>query len=259
MNKEDNAPEFLPVEEIPEPTEALEKIEDFAEADEMMIELQKKLDEQVMEGELPENMTLLERLKPYLVPAVITILALLLTSLLLYFFSKSKTYESADAITNTGKVEEVVVPSGIVVEEVVEPEEEIVATTTPEVATPTKVTFANGTTTIVKVNFSYDKFNYDNYPRGIFLTGEQIFEGNYKGYKLLPRNRSFANDFFFGIDRYMVSLIGDCSYTVTDTDILVKNMVDSTDDQTYSAIGDEYFRGDVVKIVKKGTPKVVCQ
>jgi hypothetical protein len=237
MNKEDNVPEFLPVEEEQVPTEALEKIEDFAEADQMMIELQKKLDEEMVLDESPENLTLFERLKPYLVPALITILALLLTSLLLYFFSKSKTYESQDAITNTGKVEEVVVPSGVVVEEVVEPEEEIIATTTPEVATPTKVTFANGTTTIVNVDFSYDKFNYDNYPRGIFLTDKQIFEGNYKNYKLLARNRAFANDFFFGIDRYMVSLIGDCSYTVTGSDILVENMKDSTDDQSYSAIG----------------------
>jgi hypothetical protein len=120
--------------------------------------------------------------------------------------------------------------------------------------------FENGTTTNVRVRFSYDKFNYDNYPRGIYMLSEQIFgeEGDYEDYKILPTSRPNANDMFFGIDRYMVSLLGACQYVVDDATILVSDMRDSEGDQVYSAIKDKYFRGKVEKIVESSKPHIVC-
>jgi hypothetical protein len=113
---------------------------------------------------------------------------------------------------------------------------------------PVKAGFENGTTTILHVRFSYDKFNYDNYPRGIYLLEDQIFDGDYKDFKLAPTNRAFANDHFFGVDRYTVSLIGVCSYVVDDAKILVKDV----------NAKEKYFTGNVVKIVEASKARVDC-
>lgn len=216
--------------------------------------------------------TLLEKLQPFILPICLTLFAVIFAALFLYFFSQSKINNAVQAITNTGAVEQTFVPPPpvpvVVIQEpltCVAPQflnEAKDACLDPEpVATPVpeKIGFENGTTTVVNVRFSYDKFNYDNYPRGIYLNKDQIFDGDYEDFKILPTNRAFANDFFFGVDRYTVSLIGSCQFTIDDAQILVSNMRDSSDDQVYSAINDRYFRGKVVKVLSASKPYVSCQ
>lgn len=238
----------LPTEKV----ETIEKIDDFAEGDQILKDIQERFTHYNPDEDLnafPVDNTFFGRLKPFLFPIFITLFALVLTILLLYFFSKSRNENALKAITNNGGLEVVEAPSDIVIVEEPEPE---VATPTPEivepVATPTPIVFENGTTTEVNVNFSYDKFNYDNFPRGIYLNRTQKFEGDYEGYKINASNRSFANDFFFGRDRYMVSLIEECNYVVDEATILVSNF----------RVGNKSFTGKVEKIIDSSKPRIVC-
>lgn len=229
----------------------------------------------VQEG---EGETFLDKIKPFILPIFLTIFALLFAVIFMYFFSKGKVERSAQAIVNNQAQAEVIVvkEEKPKVEIVVEPEvvvpkcdpvtqilnEEVnecedLPEPEPE---PVVASFENGTTTVVKVRFSYDKINYDNFPRGIYMLSEQIFgeEGQYEDFKLLMTNRPFANDMFFGVDRYMVSLMGACQYVVDEADILVSNMNDSQGDQVYSAIKDKYFRGKMERVINASKPHIVC-
>ena len=237
------------VEKVAEKNEALEKVDDFSESDKILADLQSRLsnidnDEDTEVVPVVVTETFFDKFKSFLIPILLTVFALILTLALLYFFSKNRVKESDNSITNTGPVEEVIYPKKeviVVTEPEPELEPEVVATTTP-------VLFEEGTTTIVNVRFSYDKINYDTYPRGIYLNEQQIFEGDYMDYKLSASNRPYANDFFFGRDRYMVSLIGDCSYVVDEANILVGNMKE----------GNKLFTGKVLKIIDSSKPHIVC-
>jgi hypothetical protein len=196
----------------------------------------------------------------------------------MYFFSKGQVERSAQAIVNNQAQPEVIIikEEKPRVEVIVEPEV-VVPECDPETQIlneelnecedlpepepePEPVGFENGTTTVVKVRFAYDKINYDTSSRGIYLLSEQIFgeEGQYEDFKLLMSNRPFANDMFFGIDRYMVSLMGACSYVVDEADILVSNMNDSGGDAVYNDIKDRYFRGKMEKVIYSSKPHIVC-
>jgi hypothetical protein len=224
-----------------------------------------------------EGSDFVQKIRPFILPIFLTIFALIFAAIFMYFFSKSRVEKSAQAIVNNQSQPEVIVVKETkpeVKEVVVIPEKTVpecdqatqyldeekneCVDLPPKEEKPVKPVFENGTTTIVKVRFAYDKYNYDNYPRGIYLLADQIFEGEYEDYKIIPTSRPYANDMFFGIDRYMVSLIGACQYVVDEADILVANMQDSTNDQVYSAIKDKYFRGNVVKILESSKPHVVC-
>ncbi len=223
----------------------------------------------------PVEQTALEKFQPFILPVCLTLFAIFFAALFLYFFSKSRVDNSQKAIVNTGTTEII----KYVEKPIVKQEPVIVAEIEPptcvenqklndakdacEDLLPPPVVevpkFENGTTTVVNVRFSFDKFNYDNYPTGIYLNETQIFEGDYKDFKILPTNRSYANDFFFGVDRNMVSLLGSCKYVVDEAQILVSNMRDSEGDQVYSAIKDRYFRGKVVKILDASKPHINCK
>ncbi len=242
-------------------------------ADEVMTEGDDTETVVVQEG---EGETFLDKIKPFILPIFLTIFALLFAVIFMYFFSKGKVERSAQAIVNNQAQPEVIIikeekpKEVVVVPEKVVPEcdeetqilneEKNECEDLPPPPPPAKSGFENGTTTVVKVRFSYDKLNYDTYPRGIYMLSEQIFgeEGEYEDYKILSPNRPAANDLFFGIDRYMVSLLGACQYVVDEADILVSDMHDSEGDQVYSAIKDKYFRGKVEKIIESSKPHIVC-
>ncbi len=251
-----------------------EKMEDFSEGDKIIKDLQRRLDEIKQQEESPlededeeddeEDMgepTFLERFQPFILPICLTIFALIFAALFLYFFSKSKIQQSISAITNTGAVEQVYIPPTqpqvIVVEEPLTCTEPQVLNETGDECidlvivepNPPAVVFEDGTTTIAHVRFSFDKFNYDMYPRGIYMLEEQIFEGEYVDYKIAPTNRAFANDYFFGVDRYTVSLIGDCQYVIDDANILIRDM----------RLGNNKFTGNVVKVLNSSKPHIVCE
>ena len=227
---------------------------------------------QQFENDDPGQQPLLERIQPFIIPICLTLFAVIFAAIFLYFFSKSRVQQTAGAIVNVGDAPKIETPAPapvIKVEPLVCTDPQIlndagdgcidppvVATTTPVVETAPN--FENGTTTVVSVRFSFDKYNYDNYPRGIYLLQDQIFTGDYADFKILPTNRAFANDHFFGVDRNMVSLIGDCQYVVDNAQILVKDMKDSTDDQVYSAIKDRYFRGNIIRVMHSTKPHIVC-
>lgn len=210
--------------------------------------------------------TLLEKVQPFIWPIMLTLFAIIFAGLFLYFFSKSRIQSSQTAIVNVGAVDPTYYPPQEpdvkVVEEPLkctlpqylneegdecldpEPvEEEPEPEPEPEVE---KVPFGNPAT--VRVRFSFDKYNYDNAPRGIFVLADQEFSGDYENFKIAPTNRAFANDHFFGVDRYMVSLIGSCSYVVDDAKILVKDMTEK----------DRYFTGNVVKVLEASKPRIDC-
>lgn len=227
---------------------SIEKLDDFKESNQILAELEKGIalaqtDEPGAEA-LSEPVNSTNSVNLYILPIALTLLALLLAGTLLYFFAMSKPTDTVKAITNEGQV---LVPTST--SEIVFKEEPTIVVATPTEATSTPVFFENGTTTIVNVRFSYDKVNYDNTPRGIFLNEKQIWDGDYKDFKISPSNRGYANDHFFGIDRYTVSLIGSCIYTVDTATILVSNMVE----------GDKVFTGKVEKVIDSSTPRVVCE
>lgn len=224
-----------------------------------------------------EGDAFLDKIKPFIVPIFLTIFALLFAVIFMYFFSRGKVERSAQAIVNNQAQPEVIIIKEEKPKEVVVVPEKVIPECDSETQIlneelnecedlpepepePVVVGFENGTTTVVKVRFSYDKFNYDGYPRGIYLVSQQIFgeEGQYEDFKLLPISRPDANDMFFGIDRYMVSLLGACQYVVDEADILVSDMNDSQGDQVYSSIKDKYFRGKVEKILESSKPHIVC-
>lgn len=221
-----------------------------------------------------QSETFLDKIKPFILPIFLTIFSLIFASIFMFFFSQSRIERSVQAITNQQTQAEVIVirdvqpevkQDPVVIPEVVVPEcdpetqilneEENICEDKPE---PEKPEFDNGTTTILKVKFSYDSLNYDNYPRGIYLSKEQIFQGEYEDYKLLTINRPDANDMFFGLGRNMVSLIGACKYVVDEAEILVENVRSSEGDQVYSAIKDQYFRGKMLKVLEHSKPHIVC-
>lgn len=257
----------------------IEKISDFDESDKILAELEAKLakikeedlGEESEEDRLSVDAPFVERIQPFIIPICLTIFAIFFAGLFLYFFSNSRPQETQRAIQNQGNIEVVEIPpKKPAVVEIKEPEPlvcgenqtlsedglECIDLPPPP---PTKLGFDNGTTTVLNVKFSYDKFNYDNYPRGIYLLSEQIFDGSYEDFKLLPNSRPYANDKFFGIDRYMVSLIGSCQFVIDDAQILVSNVHDSQGGRTYSAIGDRYFTGNVVKIINASKPRIDCK
>lgn len=228
----------------------------------------------VQEG---EGETFLDKIKPFILPIFLTIFALLFAVIFMYFFSKGKVERSAQAIVNNQAQPEVIIikEEKPKVEVVVEPEivvpecdeetqilnEELnECEDLPEPEPEPVVGFENGTTTVVKVRFDYDRHSYDTKPRGIYMLSEQIFgeEGQYEDFKMLMSNRPYANDMFFGIDRYMVSLIGACRYVVDEADILVSNMNDSEGDKVYDDIKDKYFRGKMEKVLNSSKPHIVC-
>jgi hypothetical protein len=206
--------------------------------------------------------TWVEKLQPFIIPICLTLFAIIFAGLFLYFFSKSRVETTAQAIVNQGVPEQVYyppTPTPVVVKEepltcdspkILNDTKDACIDPTPAAEpTPVKAQFENGTTTEVQVRFSYDKFNYDNSPRGIYLLGDQSFDGDFTDFKLAPTNRAFANDYFFGIDRYKVSLIGSCSYAVDNATILVENM---------NEVNDKYFTGKVVKVIDSGKPRIDC-
>jgi hypothetical protein len=218
-------------------------------------------EEEVVEEVLEEE-SFLDKIKPFIIPIFLTLFALIFSAIFMYFFSKSRIQQSVTAITNQNnqpevivvKEEKPVVKEPVIIEEPVkepEPEPE------PPKKEPEKIVFEDGTTTVLHVRFSFDKYSYDNHPRGIYLTGEQIFEGDYEDYKLIASNRPFANDYFFGIDRYTVSLVGDCQYVVDDAQILVSNA--TLGDRSLNSIGKKYFKGTVKKVLDASKPHVVCE
>ncbi len=218
---------------------------------------------EVIYEEVEQEQTFLEKIQPFILPIALTIFAIIFAGMFLYFFSKSRVESTAQAIINQGVPEPVInepVPIPVVIKEeplkctepqilneakdaCIDPEPE--PQPEPE---PVKAEFENGTTTEVNVQFSYDKFNYDNSPRGIYLLTDQIFNGDYKNFKISPNNRSYTNDYFFGIDRYTVSLIGSCSYVVDNAKILVEDM----------RLEDKKFTGKVAKIIESGKPRIDC-
>lgn len=251
-------------------------VEPSSEGQQIISDLEKRLaeikkSEGIVEGEDQEEeedeeeKTLLEALQPYILPICLTLFALVFAALFLYFFSKSRVDNAVNAITNVGAVDPSYypqTPSVVVTEEPLKCElpnylneagdaclEPVLEEEEPEPEVIAKLGFENGTTTIVNVRFSFDKYNYDNYPRGIYLLEDQIFEGGFLDFKIAPTNRAFANDHFFGVDRYTVSLIGNCSYVVDDARILVKNMYDK----------GKYFTGNVVKVIEASKPRVDCE
>lgn len=260
----------IPEDDLPE------KVEDFSESDKIVKDLEDRLKqikeqegEEVVEEEDDEDEpTFYEKVQPFILPICLTIFAIVFAALFLYFFSKSRQQPSIPAIVNSGNVDPVYVPPEqpqvIVKEEPLKCDEETqilnetgdacidkpkVEDPEPE-PEPVVATFENGTTTVAHVRFSFDKFNYDNYPRGIYMLADQIFDGDYANFKVSPTNRAYANDYFFGVDRYMVSLIGSCQYVVDDAKILVKNM--NLDES------NKKFTGNVVKVIEASKPHVVC-
>lgn len=221
-------------------------------------------DEEVVEEEYEEmgEESFLDKIQPFILPICLTLFAIIFAGLFLYFFSKSRVQNTAQAIVNAGVPEQVYYPPAPVPVVV---KEEPLKCTEPQILNeakdacidpepepepePVKAGFEDGTTTEVKVRFSYDKFNYDNSPRGIFVLKDQVFDGDYENFKIAPTNRAFANDYFFGVDRYTVSLIGSCSYVIDDANILVKNMIEK----------DNYFTGQVVKVIEASKPRVECE
>jgi hypothetical protein len=214
------------------------------------------------ENEDENEPTFYEKAQPFIWPVLLTLFAIIFAALFLFFFSRSR-LENAVAITNTGNIDPIYVPPPstpvIVIKEepltCVEPQflsEDGTKCLDPEPEPepePEKILFEDGTTTIVNVRFSYDKFNYDNYPRGIYLLEDQVFDGEFADFKLAPTNRPFANDHFFGVDRYTVSLIGSCSYVVDEAKILVKDVY----------LRNKYFTGNVLKVVDDSKPRVDCK
>lgn len=215
--------------------------------------------------------TFIDKIKPFILPICLTLFALLFAAIFMYFFSQSRVEKSAQAIVNSQTTPEVIIvkEEKPKVQEVVVVPEKVVPECDPETQIlneelnecedlpppepepePEPIGFENGTTTIVKVRFSFDKFNYDNPPRGIYTTGEQIFAGEYEGYKINASNRPYTNDMFFGIDRYMVSLIGVCRYVVDEADILISNMREVE--------GQKQFTGSVEKVIGNSKPHIVC-
>ncbi len=270
VNMDDkNVPETLPVAAVSSPDEE-NIVKDLetrlanikkTETNEEHIDTEGEDEEAEEEYEDLDEQTFLEKIQPFILPIALTIFAIIFAGMFLYFFSKSRVENTAQAIVNAGVPEQVYYPPApvpvIIKEEPLTCElpqilnEDASACITPEPEPePQKPTFENGTTTEVNVKFSYDKFNYDNSPRGIYLNEVQVFEGDYTDYKINPSNRAFANDYFFGVDRYTVSLIGSCSYVVTDAKILVKNMVLNDNKKTFS--------GEVAKVIEASKPKVDC-
>lgn len=217
---------------------------------------------EVVYEEVEQEQTFVDKIQPFILPIALTIFAIFFAGMFLYFFSKSRVENTAQAIINQGVPEPVVnepAPIPVVIKE------ELLTCTEPKILNetkdacvdppapepepePAKPGFENGIDTEVNVRFSYDKFSYDNSPRGIYLLGEQSFDGDYKNFKINPTNRSYANDYFFGIDRYTVSLIGDCSYVVENAKIMVENM----------NLADKNFTGKVTKVIESSKPKIVC-
>jgi hypothetical protein len=235
---------------------------------------QDSLDDEETIEEMENEPTALERFQPFILPICLTLFAIIFAGLFLYFFSKSRVDNSQNAITNSGtteiikyveqpvvKQEPVVIPEKLTCDspQILNETGDACIDPKPEATTPEPLAFENGTTTIVNVRFSYDKFNYDNYPAGIYLNEIQIFEGDYQDFKIFPTNRAFANDYFFGVDRYMVSLLGNCSYQIDEAQILVQNMKDSEGDEVYPNIKDRYFRGKVLKVLESSKPHIVCK
>jgi hypothetical protein len=130
-----------------------------------------------------------------------------------------------------------------------ETKDECVAVVPEPEPEPAKPGFENGKTVEMNVRFSYDKFSYDNSPRGIFVLKDQTFEGKYEGFKVSPSNRAYANDYFFGIDRYTVSLIGSCVFVVDNAKVEIEN----------AQLKDKYFTGKVTKVIEASKPRVDCR
>lgn len=250
-------------ENLPENKRDLDENERIVkDLEERLKKINEKEDVDEEEEDIEEEATFYEKVQPFIIPICLTIFALIFAALFLYFFSQSRVEKTPPAIVNSGNIEPAYYPqqpAQIVVKEepieCVEPQilndagdgciDPPVQEEEPE---PEKAGFENGTTTIAHVRFSFDKFSYDNKPRGIYMLEDQIFSGDYTDYKINPSNRAYANDYFFGVDRYMVSLIGDCSYTIDDARILVKNMT----------LGNNTFTGNVVKIIEASKPHIVC-
>lgn len=242
-----------------------ESMGDFDESDKILKELEEKL-KQIKQEEGEEEYTdedeetFYEKVQPFIIPICLTIFAIVVAGIFLYFFSQSRIEKTPPAIVNSGNIEPAVTqpvqPQIIVKEEPLKCDPPQILNDSgdacvpaPQEATSTPAAeFEDGTTTIAHVKFSFDKYNYDNSPRGIYMLPDQIFDGDFAGYKINPTNRAYANDHFFGIDRYTVSLIGTCSYVVDDAKILVKNMTK----------GNNYFTGNVVKVITSSKPRVMC-
>ncbi len=217
--------------------------------------------------------TFLDKIGPFILPICLTLFALIFAAIFMYFFSKSRVEKTAQAIQNVQTQPEVIiiketkpeVKEVVVIEEKVVPECDLETQVLNEelnecedLPPPPKPVFYNGTTTIVNVRFAYDRLNYDTFPMGIYLLENQNFEGEYEGFKLLATNRAYANDFFFGVDRYMVSLLGACKFVIDDAEILVENMYDSEGGAEQKNIGKNYFTGKVAKILNASKPHIVC-
>ncbi len=247
-----------------EPLKAPEEKKQTAEVlDEVNGDEEEAEEETEEEDEDMGESTFLEKIQPFILPIALTFFAIIFAAMFLYFFSKSRVENTAQAIVNAGVPEQVYYPPTpvpvIIKEEPLTCElpqilnEDASACITPEPEPEpviVKPEFENGTTTEVDVSFSYDKYNYDNYPRGIYLLEGQVFSGDFENYKINANNRAFANDYFFGVDRNTVSLIGSCSYVVDDAKILVKNMNLNE--------SKKHFTGEVVKVIEASKPRIDC-
>lgn len=259
--------------EVKDDTQQLEKVTDFDESDKILADLKQRLEViQNEEGPVKEEdnndtvvvVPLWERIAPYIIPICLTIFALVFSGLFLYFFSMSRIQKTLTNISNSGNFEPIVLeapkPVNIQVIETTPTcnENQVlsedgktcvdntpVATTTP---VATKPDFENGTTTAVNIRFSYDKYNYDNSPRGMYLLKNQPFTGEYNNFRFVPTNRPVANDLMFGINRYMVSLMGSCKFTAPGVTVLVRNM----------NLQNGYFTGKVVKVLNAAKPSIDC-
>lgn len=265
LNNESKKPEAAVEENISEPEEVEDPETNLPETEEVLVDTGK-------------DETFLDKIQPFILPICLTLFSLVFAAIFLFFFSKSRVEKSVQAITNQQSQPEVIIVKEnkpetkevVVIPEKVIPEcdpetqylneetNECEDLETEKPILPEKSAFENGTTTVIKVRFAYDKFNYDNFPRGIYLLSEQVFSGEYEDYKLLATNRPYANDMFFGVNRNMVSLMGACQFVVDEADILVENVQDSEGDQVYSAIKDKYFRGKVLKILEASKPHIIC-
>jgi hypothetical protein len=224
------------------------------------VETDEEATEVVEEEYVEEDQTFYEKAKPFILPLALTLFAIIFAGMFLYFFSKSRVEQTAQAIVNQGVPEQVYYPPApipvIIKEEPLVCTEPLIMNETgdgcvlpePE-PEPAKVGFEDGKTVEMNVRFSYDKFSYDNSPRGIFVLKDQTFEGEYEGFKVSPNNRAYANDYFFGIDRYTVSLIGSCVFVVDNAKVEIEN----------AELKDKYFTGKVTKVIEASKPRVDCR
>ncbi len=210
-----------------------------------------------------EGETFAEKVRPFIFPLFLTLGALIFSFVFVFIFLNLKPTITPRAITNIGgadPVQQIPVKQVITYENATTTEPPIESKVTIPIPPIVKISsFENGTNTAIQVRFSYNKYTYDTFPDGMYLTGNQVFSGNYEGYKILATNRAYANDYMFGVDRNKVYLIGQCSFKIDKARVAIVNMQDSSDDKSYDLVGKKYFRGKMLKVLESSKPYIDCK